>query len=150
MHVGEVESVAKENLARMHELDDAWNAQDWDTVARFHTEDVTVFWPGGAPPTKGNPNHIDEAKEYAKTFPDNRVENRPYKVEFAHGDWTCTIARHTGTFRGPMKTAQGVVQPTGKRFDVEFCTVAHWKDGKIVEEKLFYDLLGALKQIGAM
>jgi hypothetical protein len=25
-----------------------------------------------------------------KTFPDNRVGNRPYKTMFARGDWTCT------------------------------------------------------------
>jgi hypothetical protein len=29
-------------------------------------------------------------------------------------------------------------------------TVAHWKNGEIVEEKLFYDLVGLLKQIGVM
>jgi hypothetical protein len=29
--------------------------------------------------------------------------------------------------------------------------VAHWNDeGKIVEENLFYDLMGMLKQIGVM
>jgi hypothetical protein len=34
--------------------------------------------------------------------------------------------------------------------ELEFCTVAHWKDGEIVEEKLFYDLVGLLPQIGVM
>ncbi|HLE96793.1 MAG TPA: ester cyclase [Candidatus Thermoplasmatota archaeon] len=148
MHAGKVDQLAQDNLRRMHTLDDAWNAQEWDAVAEFHTDDVAVFWPGGNPPTKGGHNHIEEAKAYAKTFPDNRVENNPYKVEFAQGEWTCTVARHTGTFKGPMKTPQGVIQPTGKKFDVEFCTVAHWKDGKIVEEKLFYDLVGVMKQLG--
>ena len=37
-----------------------------------------------------------------------------------------------------------------KKFHIEFCTVAHWKNGEIVEEKLFYDLVGLLKQIGVM
>jgi hypothetical protein len=37
-----------------------------------------------------------------KTFPDNRVGNRRYKVFFADGDWTCSIARFTGTMIGPM------------------------------------------------
>ena len=50
-----------------------------------------------------------------------------------------------------MKGADGsVISPTNKKFKVEFCTVAHWKDGKIVEEKLFYDLVGLMKQIGLM
>ena len=29
---------------------------------------------------------------------------------------------------------------------IEFCTVAHWKNGEIIEEKLFYDFVGLLKQ----
>lgn len=144
------EGVVDENLKRMVELDDAWNAQDWDKVGRFHSTDVAVYWPGGAPPTKGRYNHAAEAREYAKTFPDNRVGNRPYRVIFGQGDWTCTVAEHTGTFNGPLKTEGGVIPPTGKRFSVDFCTVAHWKEGEIVEEKLFYDLVGVLKQIGAM
>jgi len=29
-------------------------------------------------------------------------------------------------------------------------TVAHWKNGEIIEENLFYDLLGLPKQLGVM
>jgi len=40
-----------------------------------------------------------------------------------------------------------IVQPTNKRFHIDFCTVAHWNEqGQIVEENLFYDLMGMLKQ----
>ena len=39
---------------------------------------------------------------------------------------------------------------TGKTFYLEFCTVAHWKNGEIVEENLFYDQVGFLKQIGVL
>jgi ketosteroid isomerase-like protein len=53
--------------------------------------------------------------------------------------------------RGSMKGAEGkLIAPTNKKFHIEFCTVAHWKNGEIVEEKLFYDLVGLLKQIGVM
>jgi hypothetical protein len=33
---------------------------------------------------------------------------------------------------------------------VEFCTIAHWKGGESVKEKLFYDLVVLMKQIGVM
>jgi hypothetical protein len=53
--------------------------------------------------------------------------------------------------KGPMKGADGKeIPPTNKKFEVEFCTVAHWKNGEIIEEKLFYDLVGLMKQIGLM
>jgi len=34
--------------------------------------------------------------------------------------------------------------------ELEFCTVARWKDGEIVEENLFYDQVGFLRQIGVL
>ena len=43
-----------------------------------------------------------------------------------------------------------MIQPTDKKFQTEFCTVAAWKNGKITEERLFYDLVGVMTQIGAM
>jgi SnoaL-like polyketide cyclase len=57
-----------------------------------------------------------------------------------------------GFYRNDARTMKGsegkLIAPTNRKFHVEFCTVAHWKNGEIVEEKLFYDLVGLLKQIG--
>ena len=39
-----------------------------------------------------------------------------------------------------MTGANGkIIPPTDKKFKVEFCTVAHWINGEIVAEKIFYD-----------
>ena len=141
----------EENMRLMQTLDDAWNSQDWETFSQRHSEDTAVYWPGQPEPTRGVHNHKSESIEFFKTFPDNHIDNRPYKVLFGQGDWTCSIARFTGTMKGPMKGLDGrEIPPTNRSFEIEFCTVAHWKDGKIVEEKLFYDLVGMLKQIGVM
>jgi hypothetical protein len=40
------------------------------------------------------------------------------------------------------------IPPTNKKLQVDFCTVAHWKNGKMVEENLFYDQVGMMKQLG--
>ena len=83
------------------------------------------------------------------TFPDNHLINNPYKIFFGEGDWTCSIADFSGTMKGPMRGADGKVIPaTNKSFKIEFCTVAHWKNGEITEERLFYDLVDMMKQIG--
>jgi hypothetical protein len=103
----------------------------------------------GKPPTHGIEDHTQESIKFWQTFPDQRVENQPYKLFFASGDWTCSIARFTGTMTGPMKGPDGEeIPPTGKSFEVDFCTVALWDDGQIVEENLMYDLVTFMKQIG--
>ena len=149
-----MESVVKRNLDLMKTLDDAWNAGPesrlWETFRRRHTEDVAVYWPGQPEPTRGRHNHDMEAVEFFKTFPDNHLINNPYKILFGRGDYTCTVADFSGTMKGPTNAADGkVIRPTNKSFHVEFCTVAHWNDkGEILEERLFYDLVGLMKQIG--
>jgi ketosteroid isomerase-like protein len=140
---------AARNMELMQTLDDAWNAQDVETFAKRHRDDVVVRWPG-QPPTHGIVAHRQEALDFFATFPDQHLDNRPYRTFFASGDWTCSIARFTGTMTGPMKGPGGKeIAPTGKSFEVDFCTVARWDDkGQIIEENLFYDLVGFMKQIG--
>jgi hypothetical protein len=82
-------------------------------------------------------------------FPDNHVENNPYKVLFGQEDWTCSIAVFSGTHKGTMSAPRvKSIPPTNKKFQVDFCTVAHWINGQIDEENLFYDLGGLMKQLG--
>ncbi len=138
-----------ELLDLMQTLDDAWNAQDWAVFRQRHSEDTVVYWPGQPDPTRGRHDHEAEAKEFFKTFPDNHLINRPYKILFADGNHTCSVADFYGTMSGPMTVGGKVIPPTRKSFHVEFCTVATWNEnGEITEERLFYDLVGLMKQIG--
>ncbi|MGH9040060.1 MAG: ester cyclase, partial [Acidimicrobiia bacterium] len=107
----------------MQTLDDAWNAQDLETFAQRHKHDTVVRWPG-QPPTHGIDAHRQEAIDFFASFPDQHLDNRPYKVLIADGNWTCSIAHFTGTMTGPMKGPDGKeIPPTGKSFEVDFCTV---------------------------
>ncbi|TAK00517.1 MAG: ester cyclase [Candidatus Manganitrophaceae bacterium] len=143
-------SDVERNMELMKTLDDAWNSQEWETFKKRHAENVAVYWPAKPEPTRGRQDHEEEAKEFFKTFPDNKVHNDPYLILFGQGDYTCSVAKFTGTMKGPMKIPDGrTLPPTNKKFEVEFCTVAHWNEnGEILEEKLFYDLVGLLQQIG--
>lgn len=59
------------------------------------------------------------------------------------------MSRFHGTMKGPLVMAGGKsLEPTGKRFEVDFCTVARWHEGQIVEENLFYDVVGMMQQLG--
>jgi predicted ester cyclase len=104
------------------------------------------------PPINGIDAHRNGREYFFKAFPDNYVENNPYKVFFAQGEWTCSIAEFTGTHECPMMGLVGkMIPPTNKTFKVDFCTLAHWNnDGKIVEENVFYDQVGMMTKLGLM
>jgi hypothetical protein len=138
------------NAERMFALDEAWNARDWDTFDAYHDHgDVVVYWPDRQEsPTLGGPNHRAESERFCQAFPDNKVRH-PYPVLFGEGEFTCFVTQFTGTFTEPLEMADGtVIQPTGRSFDVLFSTTARWRNGKIVEEYLFYDSGTLYRQIG--
>jgi hypothetical protein len=143
------QSVEERNAELMQTLDDGWNNQDVELFRARHKPDVVVRWPGQPEPTVGIEDHTKESIAFWKTFPDQKLDNHPYRVFFASGDWTCSIARFRGTMKGSMVGPDGKeIPPTGKSFDIDFYTVAKWDNGQIVEENLMYDLVTFMKQIG--
>jgi hypothetical protein len=138
------------NAGRMYALDEAWNARDWDTFDFFHDQNATVvYWPGRQDtPTHGGHDRREESIRFSRAFPDNKVQH-PYYILFGEGDFTGFVTHFTGTFTAPLEMPDGtVIQPTGKPFDVLYSTTARWRDGKIVEEYLFYDNSTFLRQVG--
>jgi hypothetical protein len=137
------------NAELMQTLDDAWNDQNVEVFRERHKPDVIVRWPGQPEPTRGIEDHTAESIAFWRTFPDQHLDNRPYRIFFASGDYTCSVARFTGTMTGPMAGPDGTeIPPTGKSFEVDFYTVAQWNNGQIVEENLMYDLVTFMKQLG--
>ena len=141
-------STESRNRGLMQTPAHSWNAQDLEVFRARHKPDVVVRWPGQPHPTVGIGDHTAESIAFWKTFPDQKLDNRPYRVFFASGDQTCSIAGFRGTMEGPMVVGGKEIPPTGKSFEVDFYTVARWHDGQSVEENLMYDLVGFLQQIG--
>ena len=138
------------NTERMQSTDDAWNSRDWDAFESLHDPNCVVYWPGREDsPTNGVHDHREEARLFCEAFPDNQVHNRPYDVLFGDGDFTCFVTRFTGTFTAPLEQPDGTsIEPTGKSFELLYSTAARWRDGRIVEEYLFYDNGTFMNQIG--
>ena len=114
----------QKNMELMKTLDDTWNTQDRDTFNDRQADDVAVFWPGQPDPTRGVHNHRQESIKFFQMFSDNHLINNPYKILIAEGDYTCSVADFTGTFKGEMKGLDGkMVLPTNRKFHLDFCTV---------------------------
>jgi SnoaL-like polyketide cyclase len=95
--------------------------------------------------TLDDPGEAEEEDDQAEVI----IENDPYKVTFGQGDWTCTLARFTGTTNDSMKELGGnIMQPTDQKFEIEVCIVTCSKKGEVVEQRVFYDLVGMHKHFG--
>ena len=69
-------------------------------------------------------------------------DNDAHKVTFGQGDWTCTLSRLTSTTNDSMEEIKGNgIDPLNKKVDIEVCVVTQRKNGEIVEQKMFYDLV---------
>ena len=125
---------------------DVYSNQKWDRLSESHADDIVVTYPDGHQ-TRGLKAHIEELKPQFVFAPDTKIIDHP--IRFGAGDWTCVTGVMTGTFSKPMPTAAGkTIPPTGKPFKLTMVTVGHWKDGKMIEESLFWDNQAFMKQIG--
>ena len=114
---------AKANLDRFDQLDfDAWNNRNWTLFREIHSPDVLVVDFDGKI-IKGIKQHIQWANKSLSSTP-STVITHPIKI--AAGDWTAVTGNSTRT-----------TLSTGESFNNTMVTVAHWKDGRIVEEYLF-------------
>jgi predicted ester cyclase len=139
----EVES----NLRVFDTLDfDVFSNQRWDRLHESHAEDVIVTWPDGHE-TRGIHRHIEDLRAMFVYAPD--IEIRVHPIRFGSGSWTSVTGVMTGTFTRPMPTGDGrTIAPTGKRFALPMATIAHWTNGRMDHEWLYWDSQEFMKQLG--
>lgn len=135
------------NLKTFDVLDfDVFSNQQWDRLAESHSPEIIVTWPDGRE-TRGIDVHIDELKALFTWAPDIEIAVHP--IRFGSGSWTAATGVMTGTFTRPMRMPDGsTIAPTGQRFAITMATIAHWVDGKMDHEWLFWDNHDFYRQIG--
>ena len=126
------------NLKTFDVLDfDVFSNQKWERLHESHAKDIVVTWPDGHE-TKGIDVHIDDLKAMFVYAPDIEIQVHP--IRFGSGEWTAVTGVMTGTFTRPMPIGGGkFIEPTGKRFALPMATIAHWNDGTMDHEWLFWD-----------
>jgi hypothetical protein len=140
-------AMVDKNLATFDELDFVvFSNQEWTRLHESHSKDVKVNWPDGHS-TNGIERHIEDLKAMFVYAPDTSIKVHP--IKFGSGEYTSVIGVMTGTFTKPMPIGDGkFIQPTGRKFSINMCTVGHWKDGVMIEEWLFWDNATYMRQIG--
>ena len=113
----------KANLDRFNQLDfDAWNNRNWTLFREIHSPDVLVVDFSGKI-TRGIDQHVQWADESLSSTPSTIIA---HPIKIAAGNWTAITGNSARTDLS-----------TGESFNSTMVTVAHWKDGRIIEEYLF-------------
>ena len=79
--------------------------------------------------------------QWWRAFPDVSIEVERIN---AAGEWVIVEAVSTATHLGPFMG----IPPTGRRVRAHVCCLIRVRDGKMVEESVYYDQLERLAQIG--
>ena len=124
--------------------DDAWNKRDLDAAYAIYADDV-VFQRVPFPPVVGKEaNKQDDAGTLA-AYTETRSTIDDMIVD---GDTGVLRWTWEATHSGP--SASLGIPATGKRVRLVGCSVYHFRDGKIVEQWEYGDVLGLLQQLGVI
>jgi steroid delta-isomerase-like uncharacterized protein len=123
----------------------AYDAQDWDRFEEylalgFGYEEVATGRLGSAG------DYVETLKKWKAGFPDSKAK----LSRFYETDDNCVVeVEWSGTHKGLLETPFGSVPASNKPFRVRGVLIYTIKDGKIIESRSYFDLLGLMKQIGA-
>lgn len=143
---GDTGMSAEDNVRVIDGLVEAFNARNWDRVAKLHAESVTGWSPDRSEPRKGRAAIREEFVAYATAFPDSRLRK---ERAFSQGDWACGEFTFTGTHKGPLPGPGGVmVAATNRPLRLTYAVVFKLEGGAITERHEYFDLSGMMAQLG--
>ncbi len=87
---------------------------------------------------------VKDVQRWTAAFPDMKLD---VTNVVAAEDRAVLEISGSGTNTGPLALPDGVLPPTGKKVDVDFCAVLYIKNGKVTVERDYFDLLSFMQQL---
>lgn len=138
----------EENLRIVETVDKAFNERDWRSFDDRHAESVVVFSPLTPEPTKGLEAHRKAIQGLFAAFSDLHVTR---ERSFGQAEWVCAEYVFAGTHTGPLPGPGGRMIPgSGRRMALRVCALTKFEGGQIVEERLYFDRVSMMAQLGLM
>jgi steroid delta-isomerase-like uncharacterized protein len=131
----------------VHKLIDGFNNKDYDAIEGLAAENFELIDVASGEKFSGREGARRNAEGWITAFPDAKIEVLNL---VSGGDWAVVEAVGRGTHSGPLKTPGGEVPPTGRHMELHYCSLIKVQDGKIVEERDYYDGMTVATQLGMM
>lgn len=129
--------VSAENVA-------AVNESDWERLRATYADDVVLQAPGEAS-LDGADAAVDYVRVWARAFPDMR---QTVVNQLVAGDWVVSEFSVAGTHTGTLASPDGDIPPTNRKATGRGVQLQRIEDGKIAEERVYFDQLEILTQLG--
>jgi steroid delta-isomerase-like uncharacterized protein len=125
---------------------DAFTQGDWDRFRELHTPDVVYDEVATGRRLEGIEDAIEVNRSWKEAFPDAKgtVGNIS-----ASGNTVTVEITWEGTQSGPMEGPAGELPPSNRRATVRAVQVLDFADGRIKENRHYFDSLGMFAQLGA-
>ncbi len=126
---------------------EAFTKGDWKSYRNYCTDDIVYEEEATRRRVQGADKFIDILKEWKTAFPDLRCT---VKQTVASGDAVVGEVEWEGTHNGPLSGPFGTIPATGKTGKTPAVIVVRLDNGKIRENRHYFDLMTILAQIGVM
>jgi steroid delta-isomerase-like uncharacterized protein len=125
---------------------EAWNRHDPDAFAALFAEDAELTNPIQPEPVRGREAIRKDAAEFQRAFPDVRLE---MVSQVADSERVAFELKVEGTHTGPLATTAGEIAPTNRRFEARSSIFVRANgEGRIVEERRYFDVARLMEQLG--
>jgi ketosteroid isomerase-like protein len=135
-----------DNESLIRKLYDAVNRKDLATIASYGSAESEWLDVPFNYTSRGVNAIIDPWKSWFDIFPDATCEVQRLT---ALGDHVVAQGIGRGMHRGVFSSPAGVLPPTGRSMQVQFCDVYQLRDGKIIRADSYFDFYGLLQQLRA-
>jgi steroid delta-isomerase-like uncharacterized protein len=125
---------------------DAFNAHDEEAIRASYADDATSTAPGGVS-LEGADAITGYAMTWLSAFPDARIT---VHQEVAGDDWVAQMFTFSGTHTGTLAGPDGDIPATGESLSGRGASLTRFRDGKIVEDHLYFDQVDVMTQLGLM
>lgn len=135
--------MAATTAAQLHPgVFEAINNRDWNGLRDLYHPDL-VYVTGDGDRQAGPDAPVGAAKMFVDAFPDLTVDVQRHHTT---DDGSVSVIEYTfsGTHEGDLEG----IPATGRRIEVVACSVSQASDGRIVEERDYYDTLAVMAQLG--
>lgn len=132
-----------DTLAR--ELYEAWNKRDWQAVMDAVAPDGTITVVGTGETFEGPEGVQRYNTMWADGFPDGRIT-----VDHVYSAGDCVVVEFTGrgTHSGTLTTSMGSIPATGRSVTLQLCDVLEFSDGKVKDQRTYFDTGSMMAQLG--